>query len=221
MARSCSARWSVHLLLPEGLERGLLRRQVHRNRAVPIRLYPQHTNETDSECSANAAQISARSRRGKFARVSGRTTGRLRPGAEIAIVLALRRRRRREQTVRIVAKIYNDTSSLSENFSRICLCKATVKSAGDRGCDAPIIGRCQNCDTTTTPTSATTPQNNNKPRSRLYIYRAGGKKAEEVRTVESTTCLLGELDAKNASSFAFIDSVGEAFCNHTVPRSVS
>ena len=54
---------------------------------------------------------------------------------------------------------------------------------------------------------------NNKPRSRLYIYQAG-EKAGEVRTVESTTCLLGELDAKNASSFAFIDSVGEAFCNH-------
>ena len=56
---------------------------------------------------------------------------------------------------------------------------------------------------------------NNKPRSRLYIYRAGGK-AGEVRTVESTTCLLDELDAKNASSFAFIDSV--AFCSHTDTR---
>ena len=109
MARSCGARWSVHLLLPEGFERGLLRRQVHRNRAVPIRLCPQHTNQADSESSTNAAQISARSRRRKFARVCGRTAGRLRPGAEITIVLALRRRRRREQTVRIVAKIYNDT----------------------------------------------------------------------------------------------------------------
>jgi len=60
--------------------------------------------------------------------------------------------------------------------------------------------------------SVTTPQTTSH--AAACIYRAGGKKAGEVRTVESTTCLLGELDAKNASSFAFIDSVGEAFCNH-------
>ena len=99
----------------------------------------------------------------------GRTAGRLRTRAEIAAVLALRRRSRREQTVRIVAKIYNDTSTLSENFSRICLCKATVKSAGDGGCDAPIIGRCQNCDSSTTPTSATTSQTTTHAAAYTYL----------------------------------------------------